>query len=71
MLLDKGKMDTTVTVSGPDFTVLRIKWILWSRVSVHEMTKDGNLLDMWKSMGFKKVIFDGGRFTGSWTFDLN
>ena len=34
--LDKLHMDTRVTVSGKNNTTIKIKWILWSRVTVHE-----------------------------------
>lgn len=66
--LDKG-FDFTVTVSGQDNALLKIKWVLMSRPLVYKMTKDGELLDIWKKMGFKKVIFSDGYRT-SWTYDL-
>jgi len=62
--LDKLRMDTTITVSGKNNTIIKIKWILWSRVTVYEFFKDGKILSTWRSMGFKKyIITDGYRWT--------
>jgi hypothetical protein len=64
--LDKLHMDTRVTVSGINNTTIKIKWILWSRVTVHEFFKDGKVLSQWREMGFKRFILtDGYR----WTWD--
>lgn len=62
--LDKLHMDTTVAVSGKNNTTIKIKWILWSRVSVHEFFKDGKVIEQWRGMGFKRFILtDGYRWT--------
>ena len=67
--LDKLHMDTTVTVSGKNNTIIKIKWILWTRVTVYEFFKDGKIESTWRSMGFKKYILtDGYRWT--WTDNL-
>jgi hypothetical protein len=67
--LDKMHMDTTITVSGKNNTIIKIKWILWTRVTVYEFFKDGKILSTWRSMGFKKYILtDGYRWT--WTDNL-
>lgn len=64
--LDKLHMDTTVTVSGKNNTTIKIKWILWTRVSVYEFFKDGKILSQWREMGFKRyVLTDGYRWTWS------
>jgi len=64
--LDKLHMDTTVNVSGKNNTTIKIKWILWTRVTVYEFIKDGKIMSTWRSMGFKKYILtDGCRWT--WT----
>jgi hypothetical protein len=67
--LDKLHMDTTVTVSGKNNTTIKIKWILWSRVSVHEFLKDGKVLSQWREMGFKRYVLDGG-YGGTWSDSL-
>jgi hypothetical protein len=62
--LDKLHMDTRVTVSGKYNTTIKIKWILWSRVTVYEFFKDGKVLSQWREMGFKTyVLTDGYRWT--------
>ena len=64
IFLDKLRMDTTITVSGKDNTIIKIKWILWTRVTVYEFFKDGKIMSQWRSMGFKKYILtDGYRWT--------
>jgi len=64
IFLDKLHTDTTVTVSGKNNTIIKIKWILWSKVTVYEFFKDGKIMNTWRSMGFKKyVLTDGYRWT--------
>jgi len=68
-LLDNAKMDTTITTSGKDYTILKIKYILMSRVLVNELTKDGKLPSLWEQMGFKTIIFTDGHYR-TWTMNL-
>jgi hypothetical protein len=62
-------MDTRVTVSGKNNTTIKIKWVLWSRVSVYEFLKDGKVLSQWREMGFKRYVLDGG-YGGTWSDKL-
>lgn len=57
--LDKG-YDVTVKTLGKDDTTLHIKWVLTSRLTVHHITKDGELIRIWREMGFRKVVFTDG-----------
>jgi len=68
-LLNKARMDTTITTSGKNDTTLKIKFILVSRVLVNELTKDGVLPSRWEQMGFKTVIFTDG-YRQTWTMNL-
>ena len=68
LFLDKG-YDITVKITGKDATTLRIKWILTSRVLVHQISKDQNLIQSWRQLGFKKVIFTDG-YRSNWEMTL-
>jgi hypothetical protein len=60
------RMDTDVSVSGPKNTVLRIKWILASKVTANDLSKSG-ILEQAEDAGFKKVnLTDGYDFSWGW-----
>ncbi len=69
LLLNNARMDTTITTSGKNDTTLKFKFILVSRVFVNELTKDGKLVNHWRSMGFKTIIFTNG-YNETWTMNL-
>lgn len=66
--LDRG-YDVTVKVEGKDATVLKIRWILVSRVLVHHISKDQQLIKTWRDMGFKKVLLTDG-YRSHWEISL-
>ena len=55
--LDAG-YDIKVSIEGKQYKVLRLKFILFNDVWVHNFKKDGYYA-IWKELGFEKVIFDG------------
>ncbi|MGB8993143.1 MAG: hypothetical protein WCD80_13900 [Desulfobaccales bacterium] len=69
LLLNNARLDTTITTSGKNNTTLKFKCILVSRVFVNELTKDGKIINHWRSMGFKKIIFTNG-YNETWTMNL-
>lgn len=62
-------MDVTVTVSGPNNTTIKLKYVLISRPLVYQLTNDSEFMGNLRSAGFKKVIFTDGYFN-TWTQDL-
>lgn len=67
-LLDQ-RFDATVTVSGSNATVLKVEWILVSRVTAHEIGQDQTLLQVLRELGFKKFIISNG-YGDSWYWNL-
>lgn len=71
LLLD-GRMNFTVQAEGKEADVLRIEWILLSKVTVRDFTK-GGLVEQAKSRGFRKMIMTNGskyRTGDEWTWNL-
>jgi len=66
--LDKG-YDITVKVLGKNATTLQLKYILTSRVMVHHISKDASLIQEWRDLGFKHIVFTDG-FRSKWIMDL-
>jgi len=66
--LDKG-YDISVKILGKDATTLQLRYVLTTRVMVHHISKDAELIKTWRDMGFKKVIFTDG-FRSKWIMDL-
>jgi hypothetical protein len=65
-MLDKG-YNVTVTAIGKDHTTLRIKWILVSKVTAHEFSKQGDFFEEARKIGFRRVeITDGYDETWYW-----
>ncbi len=62
------RMDTDVSASGTKNTVLKIKWVLASRVTANDLSKSG-ILEQAENSGFKKVIFTDG-YERQWWWDL-
>jgi hypothetical protein len=62
---DNG-LNITVRTSGPDATVLRLTFVLFDEVLIHNFKK-GPTFDEAKNLGFKKAILDDG-YTKSWTW---
>ncbi|MDG1287484.1 MAG: hypothetical protein P8P30_07965 [Rickettsiales bacterium] len=65
----KQGMDVYITVEGRNKDILRLKYVLFSRPLVYQITNQGRLMHTWKTLGFKKVIFDTG-YRRHWDIDL-
>ena len=57
--LEKG-YDVSVKVTGKDATILHLSCIIFSRPFMYNLTKDGVLINIWRDMGFKKVVVSNG-----------
>ena len=57
------------TISGPEKTVLTVKYVLMSRPLVYKLTNESDFLSNMREAGFKKVVFTDGYYE-SWTYDL-
>jgi hypothetical protein len=68
-LLDEG-MDVRVSLSGKYKNHAKIRWVLLSRVSVHQIVEDGTFLAALEKIGFQKVTFSDG-FYESWVYELD
>lgn len=73
VFLDNG-MDVRISLSGSRKTTIKYSWVLFSRVSVHQLTDGGamgpgSFLRNLQDAGFKKVIFSD-KYSESWTYDL-
>jgi hypothetical protein len=68
IFLDKG-MDVRVILEGRDKTVIRLKWVLWSRPLVYQWGKNAELFGKFRQLGFERIIFDTG-FGQRWWYDL-
>ncbi len=66
----RGGMDVTVSTSGPEKTVLKLDYVLWSRPLIYKFVNENNFLDGPKKTGFKKVIFYD-TYNYSWTYKLD
>ena len=66
--LDAG-FDMHVSLSGQNKTTVTFKYVLMSRPTVYQITKDGGFMDQLRSRGFRKVIFTDG-YDESWTVGL-
>jgi hypothetical protein len=67
-LLDDG-LDARVTVSGPNNTTLRLRYILVSRVWAHKFSQDGNMIANLRRLGFKKFVITDG-YDETWYWNL-
>ena len=67
-LLDEH-INATVTTFGEGSTGLRMKWILVSRVTAHDFSKNGDFLERLRNRGFKKFQITDG-YDETWTWDL-
>ena len=66
----KQGMDVYVTLSGKNHEYLNLKYILWSRPLVMKFADEGKIVSTARTLGFKKVTFEGNYYSGSWTYDL-
>jgi hypothetical protein len=62
------RMNTDVTASGPKNTILKIKWVLASKVTANDLSKSG-VVERAEKAGFKKLVFTDG-YNSQWTWDL-
>jgi hypothetical protein len=67
-LLDDG-LNVDVTTSGTGSTILKLKWILVSKVIAHQVAK-GDLLTELRAMGFKRFVITDG-YDETWYWDLS
>ncbi len=63
------RMNADVTAIGPQYTVLRIKYALVSKVTANDLTKSG-IIERAQAAGFKSVQFTDG-YDETWTWKLN
>lgn len=64
--VEKGRMNADVTTSGPQNTVLSIRWALASKVTAHDLSESG-IVTKAKGVGFKKIVYtDGYNFSWEW-----
>jgi hypothetical protein len=66
--------DVSVAVSGPKATILRLRYVLFSRPLVYKLTTDSygketGLLDTCRKLGFQKIIFTDG-YEKTWSYSL-
>ena len=63
--LDEG-LDIYVSVHGAENTTLRLKWVLASRVTAHQLQTQDNFYT-WRSLGFRRVeLRDGYNYSVYW-----
>jgi hypothetical protein len=63
------RLDTTVTVYGPSYQNIKIKYILSSRVFANEFRKS-SLCSQIQDMGFKRIEIYGGLDDKIWSLNL-
>lgn len=68
-MLNQG-IDMRVKLSGTHKNRVTIRWVLFSRVTVHDLVKDGTYLANLEKIGFEKVTFSDG-FYESWSYELS
>lgn len=66
--LEQG-MDVSVSLSGPDNTTIKLKYVLMSRPMVYKLTNDAEAMGRLRELGFKKAIFTDGYFH-TWDYPL-
>jgi hypothetical protein len=65
----ESHMDVYVTVSGPNKTTIKFKYVLMSRPTVYNVMNDSGFVQQLKDRGFKKVIFTDG-YDETWEYGL-
>ncbi|WP_157139464.1 hypothetical protein [Achromobacter piechaudii] len=63
------RMNVDVSTSGTQHTVLRIEYVLASKVTANDLAKSGIVAEA-RSAGFKKVLFTDG-YDKTWTWKLD
>lgn len=61
--------DVGISVEGKQNTVLRLRWVLWSRVTIFQMQNDQEFMKSLRAIGFKRIIFETG-YGYSWTLGV-
>lgn len=64
----ENRMNTDVFAEGPKNTILRIKWVLASKVTANDFSKSG-IIEKARKVGFTKIIFTDG-YDSSWSWTL-
>ena len=67
--LDKG-MDVSIELRRPDKTEIRMKYVLFSRPLVHQLTRDSSFVAGLREAGFKKIVFTDG-YDQTWSVDID
>jgi phosphosulfolactate synthase (CoM biosynthesis protein A) len=68
-MLDEG-LNVEVSAIGSDQTVLRIKWILVSKVVAHQLAKEAGFFSNARELGFKRIEITDG-YDETWWWKLN
>jgi hypothetical protein len=68
-MLDEG-LNVEVSAIGGDQTVLRIKWILVSKVVAHQLAKEASFFSTARELGFKRIEITDG-YEETWWWKLN
>jgi hypothetical protein len=62
-------MDVEVTIAARAATTIRMKWVLASRVTAHQFSKNGEFFQNLRNLGFRRLeLTDGYDF--NWYWDL-
>ncbi|WP_041532077.1 FtsZ/tubulin family protein [Pelobacter propionicus] len=69
MSLSQG-IDEKIRASGKDKSTLTMTFVLYNRASVYQTVNDGQSWDLWRSLGFKKIVFSDG-FGKTWTYKMD
>jgi hypothetical protein len=67
-LLDQG-MDVYLSLSGKNRDELTVKYVLMSRPTVHQLSKDSDFTTRLYNLGFSRVTFTDG-YNETWTMKL-
>lgn len=68
-MLDKG-YNVDIKAVGPDHTVLQIKWILVSKALAYQFSKQGDMFDSARKIGFKRIEITNG-YDETWYWKLD
>jgi hypothetical protein len=67
-LLHQG-LNVDVLATGKDHTILRIKWVLVSKALAYQLSEKGDVTDVARAYGFKRVLITDG-YDQAWSWDL-
>ena len=67
-MLDAG-YDVDVIADGPDHTTLHFKWIFVNKVFAHDLSKNVDVFENARKVGFKRIVATDG-YDETWTWSL-